>query len=42
MLALKNMENLTGALISGDYWDLDELCTALRRLTGKQEYRKCW
>lgn len=42
MLALKNTENLTGALISGDYWDLDELCTALHRLTGKESRYLDW
>lgn len=36
MLALKNTENLTGALISGDYWDLDELCTAFYHITGDE------
>ncbi|WP_313892828.1 DUF6904 family protein [Psychrobacillus sp.] len=36
MLALKNTENLTGASISGDYWDLDELCTALYHITGDE------
>lgn len=36
MLALKNTENMTGALISGDYWDLDELCTAIYQLTGEE------
>lgn len=42
MLALKNTENLTGALISGDYWDLDELCTALHRLTGNESRYLDW
>ena len=42
MLALKNTENLTGALISGDYWDLDELCTALHGLTGNESRYLDW
>lgn len=42
MLALKNTENLTGALVSGDYWDLDELCTALHRLTGNDSRYLDW
>lgn len=42
MLALKNTENLTGALISGDYWDLDEICTALQRITGNESRYLDW
>lgn len=42
MLALKNTDNLTGALISGDYWDLDELCMALHRLTGEESRYLDW
>lgn len=42
MLALKNTENLTGVLISGDYWDLDELCTALHHLTGNESRYQDW
>ena len=42
MLALKNTENMTGALINGDYWDLDELCTAIYQLTGKEDRYLDW
>ncbi|WP_342599509.1 hypothetical protein MHB48_19780 [Psychrobacillus sp. FSL H8-0483] len=42
MLALKNTENLTGALISGDFWDLDELCTTIYHLTRNQDRNLEW
>lgn len=42
MLALKSTENMTGVLISGDFWDLDELCSAIHHLTGKEDRYMDW
>lgn len=36
MLLLKNTENLTGASISGDFWDLDETCSSIYHLLGEE------
>ena len=42
MLSLKNTDNLTGALISGDYWDLNELCTAIYSIIGDEKRYYDW
>lgn len=42
MLTLKNTNNLTGATISGDYWDLDETCTSIYHLTGGENRYLEW
>lgn len=34
MLSIQSTEQLTGARISGDFWDLDELITAIYAITG--------
>lgn len=36
MLSIENTEQLTGARISGDYWDLDELLTAIYEVIGDE------
>ena len=38
MLAITSTENLTGAHISGDYWDLDELLTAIKTVIGERNH----
>lgn len=42
MLSVTNTENMTGVLISGDFWDLDELCTAIYLLTGEKDRYMEW
>lgn len=36
MLSIEHTEHLTGARISGDYWDLDELLTAIYEVIGDE------
>lgn len=36
MLSIENTEQLTGARISGDYWDLDELLTSIYEVIGDE------
>ncbi|MDM5250926.1 MULTISPECIES: hypothetical protein [unclassified Lysinibacillus] len=36
MLSIQSTEQLTGACISGDFWDLDELINAIHKVTGDE------
>lgn len=36
MLSIQSTELLTGARISGDFWDLDELINAIHKITGDE------
>jgi hypothetical protein len=38
MLSIHSTEQLTGARISGDFWDIDELINAIYKITGDDEY----
>lgn len=36
MLSIQSTEQLTGARVSGDFWDLDELINAIYKITGDE------